>query len=166
MLEDSQVAVTISIYKMPLIWPNSAYLFSWETSDSVWCGAVMVGSVAASRDMNWDTGVQPRSQAGCSRISTWSCSCSGSAVPRDQHLNHRSPQGREWPFIQLPATAPRRSPGPALYALAASQPALSQQTRKHSNTFTHLLLPSSYNISSPFPHQCSPATNTLNMHVS
>lgn len=140
-LEDSQVAVTISIYKMPLIWPNSAYLLSWETSDSVWCfkcGVVPLWLVAQQHRVTWiETQVfslaakldVPGSAPGPAPTQDLQC--------RDQHLNHRSPQGKGWPCIQLPATAPRRSSGPALYALAASQPALSQQTRKHSNRFTH-----------------------------
>lgn len=48
-----------------------------ERHQRAWC---RYGGVASSREMISNTGVQPHSQGGCSRISTWSCS--GSAVPR------------------------------------------------------------------------------------
>lgn len=119
-----------------LIWTNrnSAPIFAWETSDCVWCckcAVVPLWWVAWRRCVRWisDTGVQPHCQVGCSRISTWSCYYSGSAVPRSTS----KPQitsgegGREVGDLHPTAChSPKPSPGPALYALAASQPALSR----------------------------------------
>lgn len=63
------------------------------------------------------------------------------------NIKTTDPPPPRWPSIQPPGTAPGPKAGPVLYALAASQPALSLQTRKHLKTFTRLLLHTSYNAS-------------------
>lgn len=122
---------------------NSACIFACETSGGGCCGADTVGGRTLPREIQRDAGVRPHSQTGCSRLSTWSCS--GSA-----DLNHR-----------LPAMGPASAPacGLVLYALAASHPARSWQTRKHSNAFPHLRLPNPY-----IKPEWTPTTSRPAMH--
>lgn len=81
----------------------------------------------------------------------------GSAAPRSTSKPQIASEEGRRPCTQ------QSSRGPVLYALAASQPALSQQTRKHSYRFTHHLPQSPYNISGllPFPLFCRSGSNHL-----
>lgn len=149
----------VQSYKDKQLYQKTDHMFAWETSDGAWCckcGVVPLwwaGGVAASREMNSDTGVQPHSQVGCSRISTWSCFSSGCAAPRSTS----KPQiclGVGWGCcIQQPA--PDLAPGLCLYALAASQPPRSRQTRKHTNRFV-----SSYRALIMYPAHSHSSANT------
>lgn len=59
---------------------------------------------------------------------------------RNQHPNRRSPRGGGGPASGLPVTAPRPSPGPVLYALAASRPARHASTDLHTSSYLALLI--------------------------
>ena len=112
------------------------------------CGVVTVGGIAASPEINKDAGVHPHSQAGCSRIHTWSWSCSGNLHRHDQHLNHRLPQRR----VGGPASS---SPAVGLHCMLWQQVNQLSHVR-HASTRTDLhtsSFPSPYNISGllPFP---------------
>lgn len=91
---------------MPSVRPNPAAILRERGRVVFWmrCSAVMVGSAAASRDVNRGAGVR-------ASLPNWMCpgSAPGPAPARNlqrrhQHLkNHRSPRGRGWwPCVQLP----------------------------------------------------------------
>lgn len=107
------------------------------------CGAVMVWWHGKRCVRRIHTQVfRPHGQVGCSQISTWFCLYSGSAAPRSTSKPQIA-SGEGVACIQQPATAPDLALGQHLYALAASQPALSRQTRELANRFTHVRLPTS-----------------------
>lgn len=126
---------------------NSPHMYAWETSESAWCCKCSVvplwfGGMAS---VAWDEFTHRCSDLTAKLVVPRSAP--GSASTRDAAPRSTSkPQiasGEGVACIQQPATAPDLALGQHLYALAASQPALSRQTRELANRFTHVRLPTS-----------------------
>lgn len=132
--------------------------------DVMWCKC---GGVAALREMNSYAGVHPHSQAGCFRISTWLCPCSGCArasisifsKPRiasraGGRAGRRAGAGAH---IQQPATAKQLD----LFFFSVcfgNMSTSSSHGRYYASIRTDLLMPSPYNLPPTPPHRLMSAS--------